>query len=119
MMDNLHDEQTIRRWNAGFVFEWTAAFSENNFEYFFTSIVIPEAITGPLPIISIEERQVGDRGGTRRQGYFGQVEYFAVYIGDIQKVYLIPTVHATGTLRLKETKNKQEKLVRWAKDYEL
>lgn len=62
---------------------------------------------------------VGDRGGTRRQGYFGQVEYFAIYVEEIGKVYLIPTEFATGTLRLKETKNNQEKLIRWAKDYEL
>jgi hypothetical protein len=62
---------------------------------------------------------VNNRSGTRRQDYFGQVDYFAVYVEDLQKVYLIPTDHATGTLRLKETKNNQEKLVRWAKDYEL
>jgi hypothetical protein len=56
MMDNLHDEQKAGRWNAGFVFGWTAAFSENNPEYFFTSIVIPEANTEPLPVITVKER---------------------------------------------------------------
>ena len=62
---------------------------------------------------------VGDRGGTRRQSYLGQVDYFAIYAEELQKVYLIPTTHATGILRLKATKNNQEKLVRWAKDYKL
>lgn len=54
MMDNLYDERKTRRWNAGFVFGWTAAFSENNPEYFFTSIVIYESnsVTEPLPIIT-------------------------------------------------------------------
>ena len=56
MMDNLHDERKSRRWNAGFVFGWTAAFSENNPNYFFTSIVMPESITEPLPVIRVEER---------------------------------------------------------------
>src|SRR5438067_13060896 len=55
MMDNLHDERKTRRWNAGFVFGWTDAFSENNPEYFFTSIVIPESIsiTESLPIVTL------------------------------------------------------------------
>ena len=58
--------------------------------------------------------------GTRN--YRGQCEYFAVYVEALNKVYFIPVdevgmVHAT--LRLTPSRNKQEKLVRWAKDYEL
>jgi hypothetical protein len=54
--------------------------------------------------------------------YRGQVDYFAAYCPRTGKVYLIPvdhvgTVHAS--LRLLPTVNKQEKNVRWAKDYEL
>lgn len=56
MMNNLHDERKTRKWNAGFVFGWIAAFSENNPDYFFTSIAIPESITEPLPIITLQER---------------------------------------------------------------
>lgn len=56
MMDNLHDEGKTRRWNAGFVFGWTAAFSENNPNYFFTSIVMHESIPELLPMIVVEER---------------------------------------------------------------
>ncbi len=54
--------------------------------------------------------------------YRGQCDYFAAYCEEINKVYLIP-VDQVGTnkanLRLTPTKNKQEKNVRWAKDYEL
>ncbi|MDQ6659985.1 MAG: group I intron-associated PD-(D/E)XK endonuclease [Chloroflexota bacterium] len=54
--------------------------------------------------------------------YRGQCEYFAVYVEQLEKVYLVP-VEVVGVtsakLRLTPTKNKQEKNVRWAKDYEL
>ena len=58
MMDNLSDKRKTSKWNAGFVFGWTVALSENNPNYFFTSIVMPEsiAITEPLPIITLQER---------------------------------------------------------------
>ncbi|HLQ30225.1 MAG TPA: group I intron-associated PD-(D/E)XK endonuclease [Ktedonobacteraceae bacterium] len=57
-----------------------------------------------------------------RRDYRGQVDYFAVYCSDTGKVYLIPVDHvgtANASLRLLPTANKQEKNVRWAKDYEL
>lgn len=54
--------------------------------------------------------------------YRGQVDYFAVYLEQLDKVYFVP-VDAVGTakamLRLTPTKNKQEKNVRWAQGYEL
>ncbi|SRR6266581_2555119 len=56
------------------------------------------------------------------RSYKGQCEYFAVYVEDLNKVYFIPIddVGASqATLRLTASKNNQEKLVRWAKDYEL
>ncbi|GHO93733.1 hypothetical protein KSF_037810 [Reticulibacter mediterranei] len=56
------------------------------------------------------------------RNYRGQVDYFAVYCEELNKIYLIP-VEAVGItqakLRLTATKNKQEKNVRWANDYEL
>jgi len=56
------------------------------------------------------------------RGYKGQCEYFAVYVEELRKVYLI-SVDEVGishaTLRLTQSKNNQEKNVRWAKDYEL
>jgi hypothetical protein len=54
--------------------------------------------------------------------YRGQCDYFAVYVEQLDKVYFVP-VDAVGLaqamLRLTPTKNKQEKNVRWAKEYEL
>jgi len=57
-----------------------------------------------------------------RKDYRGQIAYFAVYCPNTWKVYLVPVDHVGTTnakLRLEPTKNKQEKHVRWAKDYEL
>jgi len=55
-----------------------------------------------------------------RRDYRGQIEYFAVYCSDTGKVYLVPVDHvgtSHANLRLLPTANKQEKTVRWAKDY--
>lgn len=56
------------------------------------------------------------------KNYKGQCEYFAVYCPENKGMYLVP-VDQVGTtqavLRLAPTINKQEKNVRWAKDYEL
>jgi hypothetical protein len=62
--------------------------------------------------------------GTKRdwRHYRGQCDYFAVYSAEIGKVYLVPVDEVGATrahLRLEPSKNKQEKHVRWAKDYEL
>ena len=62
------------------------------------------------------------RTGHGRRDYRGQIDYFAVYCPEKRKVYLIPVEHVGTThasLRLLPTANKQEKGVRWAKDYEL
>lgn len=53
--------------------------------------------------------------------YRGECDLFAVYCEELHKFYLLP-VDQVGKvqvkLRLVPTKNKQEKRVRWAKDYE-
>ena len=62
------------------------------------------------------------RTGFGRKGYRGEINYFAVYCLETKGVYLIPVDHvgvANARLRLLPTGNKQEKNVRWAKDYEL
>jgi hypothetical protein len=63
----------------------------------------------------------GGRGA--RRSYQGDAEYFGVYSCDTGKVYLIPVYlvpyAAEARLRLKETKNNQDKRINWAKDYEL
>jgi PD-(D/E)XK endonuclease len=60
--------------------------------------------------------------GFGRKNYQGEIDYVAVYSPDTRGVYLVPVDHVGTTsakLRLKPTANKQEKYVRWAKDYEI
>ena len=65
------------------------------------------------------------RGGKynhRRQGYQGQIEYFAVYSPDLDKVYLIPIDHAGASdmsLRLTMPKGRNHHGIKMAADYEL
>lgn len=57
-----------------------------------------------------------------RRHYRGEVEFFAVYSPDLDKVYLIPVDHVgmnAASLRLVPPKNNQGKNIRWAKDYEI
>ena len=37
-MDNLSDKRKTSKWNAGFVFGWTVAFSKNNPNYFLPAL---------------------------------------------------------------------------------
>jgi PD-(D/E)XK nuclease superfamily protein len=59
----------------------------------------------------------------KKTGYEGRAEYFGVYSPYTEKVYFISVAEAPPAsnmrLRLKPTKNNQEKHVKWAKDYEL
>jgi len=64
----------------------------------------------------------GGRTTNARRHYRGQIEYFAVYSPDTDKVYLIPIEHvgtAQANLRLIPAENNQKKGIRWAQDYEL
>ena len=54
--------------------------------------------------------------------YKGQIEFFAVYSPDLDKCYLVPIDEVGITqanLRIAEAKSKQQKKIRWAKDYEI
>lgn len=57
MLSNLTDQRATPEWNAGFVFGWIAALCENNPEFFFTSIVIPESAveTESSPNVALQE----------------------------------------------------------------
>mgnify|MGYP001286679924 CR=1 FL=1 len=59
----------------------------------------------------------------KKSGYEGRAEYFGVYSPDTGKVYMISVDEAPPAsnmrLRLRATKNNQEKNIKWAKDYEL
>lgn len=63
----------------------------------------------------------GGKGGAVRRGYQDDVDYFAVYSPDTDKVYLIPAkdIGLQVSLRLTPPKNRQEKHIRYAADYEL
>lgn len=56
------------------------------------------------------------------KSYRGQIELFAVYVREMDKIYLVPVEKVgirRGVLRLEKPKNGQIKKVRWAKNYEL
>jgi len=60
--------------------------------------------------------------GTRTRSYDGEVDLFIVYCTDNGRTYVIPAdeVPASGMyLRVDPPRNRQDKRVRWAKDYEL
>ena len=65
------------------------------------------------------------RGGKydhARRGYQGQVEFFAVYSPDLDKVYLIPIDHVGASdmlLRLTMPKGRNQHGIKMAEDYEL
>ncbi len=64
----------------------------------------------------------GGRYNHARRGYRGQVDYFAVYSPDLDKVYFIPIeqVGATEmTLRLIMPKGRNQHGIKMAEDYEL
>lgn len=46
MKENLSYPRESERWNAGFVFGWIAALSENDLDSFYTSIMLSEAEAG-------------------------------------------------------------------------
>ena len=56
---------------------------------------------------------------TRRRYKKGEVDYFAIYCPQLNELYGISFADAKGSasLRIKPTINKQEKYIRWAKDY--
>jgi hypothetical protein len=62
------------------------------------------------------------RGGVSSRSYRGEVEYFAVYCPDTDKVYLLPESEGSRTsahLRVAAPRNSQSKRVKWASQYEL
>ncbi len=59
---------------------------------------------------------------TRARAYAGEVDLFAVYCPDNDRVYVIPVEEVPATamyLRVEPPRNRQRKGVRWAEDYVL
>jgi PD-(D/E)XK nuclease superfamily protein len=57
-----------------------------------------------------------------RRSYTDEIDLFAVYCPDTERVYVIPVDEATesvGSLRVLPPANGQARRIRWAADYEL
>jgi hypothetical protein len=58
-----------------------------------------------------------------RKGYKDKADFFGVYSPEVGKVYLLPVEDvpsgSKARLRLDATKNNQQKMVKWARDYEI
>lgn len=63
------------------------------------------------------------RSGTNAcRPYFGEIDYLAVFVPGLEKVYLVPEselVATQGHLRVAPTRNRQTRNIRWAAEYEL
>jgi hypothetical protein len=62
------------------------------------------------------------RGGPASRSYRGEIEFFAVYCPQTDRVYLLPEAEASLTaahLRVAASNNAQYKGIRWASQYEL
>lgn len=54
--------------------------------------------------------------------YKGQVEYFGVFVPELNSCYLVPIDHANETemsFRIEPTKNNQDAYAKWAEDYKI
>jgi hypothetical protein len=63
-----------------------------------------------------------NRNGTYFRGYEGEIELFAVYCHELQRLYAVPVEVAAktqGTLRVDPTVNNQTRRIVWASDFEL
>ncbi|MGH2947814.1 MAG: group I intron-associated PD-(D/E)XK endonuclease [Solirubrobacteraceae bacterium] len=63
-----------------------------------------------------------NRRGVFRRGYDGEIDLFAVYCPELDRVYAVPIEVAPGAegwLRVDPTVNNQSKRIRWAADFEL
>lgn len=70
--------------------------------------------------VSLYHHTRAGRAGQGRRSYNGQIDFFAVYCSDNQEAYLIPIEHTLigqMGLWLSMPKSKQEKELKWAKDY--
>ena len=58
----------------------------------------------------------------KHKGYKNEIDYLGVYCPELDKCYLVPVDSVPETeasLRLNIPKNKQQKDIKWAKDYEI
>lgn len=72
-------------------------------------------------VILFNAFSVGHPGTPKRYYTSEEVDYFAVYVSELDKAYLVPLerVGKHGSLRVEPAKNNQSSGVLWAKDYEI
>jgi hypothetical protein len=83
--------------------------------------ILSELVRGGAAQFSAQSVQSNPRG-TRTRGYAGEVDLFIVYCSDNESVYVIPAEEVPNCgmyLRVDPPRNRQNKRVRWAKEYEL
>jgi PD-(D/E)XK endonuclease len=87
-----------------------------------TAWLEPDGKTIRFAVASLTYHTKAGKTSHGRQDYHGQVDYFAVYSPDTDKVYLVPINHVGKTemkLRLVAPKNSNQWGVKMATDYEL
>jgi hypothetical protein len=63
-----------------------------------------------------------NRNGWFVRAYDGEIDLFAVYCPELDRLYAVPVEvapHGGGTLRVEPTANNQSLGIRWAADFEL
>jgi hypothetical protein len=63
-----------------------------------------------------------NRAGWFARGYEGEIDLFAVYCPELDRLYAVPIEVAPlggGTLRVAPAANNQSRRIRWAADFEL
>ena len=65
-------------------------------------------------------RRFNGRGGKGRRYSAAEIDIFAVYCSDNERIYVVPFIKGLneGRLRVDETKNCQQQKVRWAGDFD-
>jgi hypothetical protein len=74
-------------------------------------------------VVEFQARSIqSNTRGSHERSYLEDIDLFAVYCPDTERVYAVPIEDSTstvGSLRLDPTVNGQARRVRWAADYEL
>jgi hypothetical protein len=77
---------------------------------------------GVVSVNCCSSHQHRRNGPTSTRPYFGEVDFIGFYCPWNQKVYLLPEcefVRSTAHLRILPTANRQNKMIRWAAEFEL
>jgi hypothetical protein len=77
---------------------------------------------GDVVVINCRRSRRGREGLIQRRYELGEIDAIAAYCAELDKCYLLPLAMSVGrtgvSLRLGPTRNNQQRLVNWAKDFE-